>query len=385
MMRLAFYAPMESPDHQFPSVDGKIARKLIKVLRLGGNIVSIASHFQSYNDTGQSDRLESIRIAGKCHANNIIEEIKNLSVNKAPEVWITYKISPKSPDWIGPLVASALNIPYIIIEALYSNKYRSSPWASNLNATAQAIAQADVIVSFTQQNIDSLISLKSGKSINFLLPPFLDFSIYETCIKNRIGTRQRLAEKYSLSLSKPWLVAISPMRPGHTLASYRILGRSLWLIDKPNFHLLTIGGGKALPLVKESLDPLGKDLVAWLGNQQEQNIPNLLSACDICVWPAYKETFSISLLECQAAGLPVIAGGFGAVPEIIQNGETGMVISPWNDIEFAEAIVKLSRDASSRKKMGLQAQRMIKEKYSLSTAEIILNQALSEAKKIYKL
>ena len=75
MMRLAFYAPMESPDHQFPSVDGKIARKLIKVLRLGGNIVSIASHFQSYNDTGQSDRLESIRIAGKCHANNIIEEI----------------------------------------------------------------------------------------------------------------------------------------------------------------------------------------------------------------------------------------------------------------------------------------------------------------------
>ena len=76
MMRLAFYAPMESPDHQFPSVDGKIARKLIKVLRLGGNIVSIASHFQSYNDTGQSDRLESIRIAGKCHANNIIEEIQ---------------------------------------------------------------------------------------------------------------------------------------------------------------------------------------------------------------------------------------------------------------------------------------------------------------------
>ena len=47
--------------------------------------------------------------------------------------------------------------------------------------------------------------------------------------------------------------------------------------------------------------------------------------------------------------------------------------------------MKLSRDASSRKKMGLQAQRMIKEKYSLSTAEIILNQALSEAKKIYKL
>jgi phosphatidylinositol alpha-1,6-mannosyltransferase len=88
-------------------------------------------------------------------------------------------------------------------------------------------------------------------------------------------------------------------------------------------------------------------------------------------------------LEAAAAGLPVVAGNWRGVSEIVANGETGILIDPWDDIDFAEAVVKLTGDTERRHALGAAAQLRAEKKHSMQTAITALNGALERAQKIH--
>ena len=68
------------------------------------------------------------------------------------------------------------------------------------------------------------------------------------------------------------------------------------------------------------------DAVHFLG--QRQDVPDLLNAMDIFVLPSYSEGVSLALLEAMAAGLPVIATAVGGLPEVVTDGDNGLLIPP---------------------------------------------------------
>jgi len=91
-----------------------------------------------------------------------------------------------------------------------------------------------------------------------------------------------------------------------------------------------------------------------------------LKAFDVFVLPSVKEGFPWVILEAMSAEIPVIATNVGAVPEIIQDGENGLLIDPGKTEQIVEAIEKLSKDKELRDKLVIRARKTVEEKFNLN-------------------
>src|SRR3989344_5017027 len=90
-----------------------------------------------------------------------------------------------------------------------------------------------------------------------------------------------------------------------------------------------------------------------------------IKAFDIFVLPSVKEGFPWTILEAMAAKVPVIATSVGAVPEIIKNGENGIMAEPKNPQQIAEAIKYLIENEKTRQEFAIQAHQTILFKFPM--------------------
>lgn len=98
------------------------------------------------------------------------------------------------------------------------------------------------------------------------------------------------------------------------------------------------------------------------------NIPDAskyLKNFDIFVLPSLKEGLPYVILEAGLAGLPVIASTVGGIPEIIENGKSGLLVSPANPEELADAVKKLIEDKTLRENLAKNLREKIKKEFSL--------------------
>jgi glycosyltransferase involved in cell wall biosynthesis len=98
----------------------------------------------------------------------------------------------------------------------------------------------------------------------------------------------------------------------------------------------------------------------WLEPEDAQRI---IRTSDIFVMPSFSESFGVAAAEASSYGLPVIASDVGGVPEIVRDGETGILIQPGDEAGLAEAIRRLAKDEKLRRSMGEAGRRLVAEKY----------------------
>ena len=79
------------------------------------------------------------------------------------------------------------------------------------------------------------------------------------------------------------------------------------------------------------------DRLRFLGALPPDRLAACYAAADLMVWPAINEAYGMALLEAQAAGLPVVAGRTGGVPDIVRDGVTGLLTPIGDETAFAEA------------------------------------------------
>jgi len=119
----------------------------------------------------------------------------------------------------------------------------------------------------------------------------------------------------------------------------------------PNLLLLVAGTGPQEPALRQQATQLGiANLVRFLGFRQD--IPDLLSASDIFVLPSRSEAFPISILEAMTAGLPVVASDIGGIPEQVEDGVTGLLVTPGDVDELTHAISRLIGNQELRRQIG---------------------------------
>src|SRR6516162_7792641 len=126
-MRIAFYAPLKPPDHPIPSGDRQVAQLFLAALRRGGHDPVLASRFRSFE--GRGDRYLQTRLAalGRKLAERLVRRYRAAPAS-APDLWFTYHIYHKAPDWLGPRVALALGVPYVVAEASFAPKRAGGAW-----------------------------------------------------------------------------------------------------------------------------------------------------------------------------------------------------------------------------------------------------------------
>ncbi|MET0527664.1 MAG: glycosyltransferase family 1 protein, partial [Microvirga sp.] len=110
---IAFYAPLKSPNHPLPSGDRTMARLLMKALDRAGFPPLLASELRTLDKSGDPARQDALRQQSLDESSRLIEHYKSLPETNRPCLWFTYHVYYKAPDWIGPRVSKALNIPYV--------------------------------------------------------------------------------------------------------------------------------------------------------------------------------------------------------------------------------------------------------------------------------
>ena len=102
-------------------------------------------------------------------------------------------------------------------------------------------------------------------------------------------------------------------------------------------------------------------------------IEELLARSDIFAMPSEIDSFGYAALEAMAAGLPVVAVRQGALPELVADGVTGLLVPPGDDVAFGQALADLAGDADLRSELGAAGRKRAAEQFDarITTARLI--------------
>ena len=106
------------------------------------------------------------------------------------------------------------------------------------------------------------------------------------------------------------------------------------------------------------------DSVIFAGRMPNLEMPKYYAASDIVVLPSLKEATSIAGLEAMACGKPLVGANVGGIPQIIADGETGILVPPKNSESLSCAIVSLLIDDEKRTTIGLNARKRAENEFS---------------------
>lgn len=98
-----------------------------------------------------------------------------------------------------------------------------------------------------------------------------------------------------------------------------------------------------------------EDAFEFLGWKDQKELPAIYCACDILAMPSLTEAFGVVLLEAMASGVNVVATRVGGIPEIIQDGQNGLLVPPDNPEQLACAINKLLDDRELMQQLASRA------------------------------
>jgi glycosyltransferase involved in cell wall biosynthesis len=369
---VAFYAPLKSPHHPSPSGDRTMARLLMKALAAAGFTPTLASELRTLDGAGDRAVQERLRSQSEQEADRLVAAYRSLPYRERPRLWFTYHVYYKAPDWIGPRVADALAIPYVVAEGSRAGKRARGPWAVGHRAAEAALDRADAVLVMTAVDREALERAKPPAQRLLALPPFMDLGEWDrnaTPVATR-RTRPPTADEPAR------LLTTAMMRRGDKLASYTILAEALGRLGAARWVLDIIGDGEVRDRVEQLFAPFG-ERVRFHGRIEERaRMAALLGQADLFLWPAVNEAYGMALLEAQACGCPVVAGAYGGVASVVRDRVSGILTPPGDATAFAEAVGALLSDPLRRQALGAAARRFVTDERDLRHAAERLRTAL---------
>jgi glycosyltransferase involved in cell wall biosynthesis len=97
-----------------------------------------------------------------------------------------------------------------------------------------------------------------------------------------------------------------------------------------------------------------------------RDVPDVLAASDVFTMSSLWEGLGLVFLEAMATGLPVLASGVSAVPEVIDDGVTGLLVPPSDVPALAEGMLELAGDKERRHSLGAAGRRSVVERFAIA-------------------
>ncbi len=152
------------------------------------------------------------------------------------------------------------------------------------------------------------------------------------------------------------------------------------LHDAPDLHLVLVGDGDDRP----SLEALAKvsrieSRVHFLSSLSREQIVACYSRAEIFALPSSGEGFGLVFLEAMALGKPVVGGNHGGIPDIIEDGVSGFLVTHGDDTQITSKLALLLRDGAMRAEMGRRARDTVMRKFTFDRFEAGLRDLLTES------
>jgi glycosyltransferase involved in cell wall biosynthesis len=145
-----------------------------------------------------------------------------------------------------------------------------------------------------------------------------------------------------------------------------------------NFELWIGGNGEIENLKKYiTLNKLNEHIkfLGWISGNKKQET---LRCADVYVLPSYNEGMPVSIIESMAQGLPVIATNVGGIPELVLDGESGLLIEPGDTLALFRSMETLIKNHSLIEEMGRKSITIIENGYSSTIAMKIIESTYIE-------
>jgi len=231
-----------------------------------------------------------------------------------------------------------------VIAIVHALRYRmlTRSWRQWLSRTLerQMLIPVERIVTVSQHLKTELTQLGLPDACIHVVPPGVT-------LPASIATRPPSAERIQL-------LCVANCLPGKGL---HVLLDALHRVQDSRLRLTVVGDDRVDPAYTRSLQGL---LARWtLGPQVRftgtvpwETVAHFYAGADIFVFPSLFEGFGMVLAEAMSFGVPIIASAAGAIPELVQDGENGVLVPPNDADALAEAIVRLAADAPLRHRLG---------------------------------
>jgi glycosyltransferase involved in cell wall biosynthesis len=158
-------------------------------------------------------------------------------------------------------------------------------------------------------------------------------------------------------------VTVARLSPEKDIAT---LLRAVALVrrERADFRLEVAGGGACAGDLHALADALGLgETVRFLGPVGD--VPAVLARASLFVLPSLTEGISLTLLEAMARGLPVVATNVGGNPEVVADGETGLLVPPGRPEELAAAVLRVLREPGAGRRMGAAGRRRAEQVFDV--------------------
>jgi glycosyltransferase involved in cell wall biosynthesis len=163
-----------------------------------------------------------------------------------------------------------------------------------------------------------------------------------------------LAAAPAAGRGEPAVLCVAHLYPRKNIAG--LLRALLRMREKP--RLFVIGTGPDLPALRRLAGELGlSGRVELCGHVPFERLAAAYRNSDVFCLPSLQEGFGIVFLEAMAAGLPVVACRAAAVPEVVPDGQCGLLVPPGDEPALAAALDRLIGNPDERRRMGAAGRR----------------------------
>ena len=186
----------------------------------------------------------------------------------------------------------------------------------------------------------------------YVLPPGISLEVFDPALYNKSEIRAQLGIPGNTVL----VGMIGRMTPGKGHEEFLRAAGILSETSDQRFQFIVAGtvskGEEAYGLkVRKLAADLGvENVVEFTGFVKD--VPRVLAALDILAFPSHEESFGLGLTEAMAMKVPVVASRSAGVPDIVVDGETGLLVSPKDHAALAEGISMLAKDPERRRRYG---------------------------------
>ena len=354
----AFYTPLKHPFQAEASGDRQIGRMLMDGLRAWGFEPELASRMATWRREFEPGAAERLDRAAALIVETLVRRYRRRLSTRRPRFWMTYQNYYRSPDLLGPPVATALCIPYLLVNPAVSTASRRTPFRPWVSAARLAVRRADLIFAMSPRDIPALARLRGPAFADerlLLLPPAVDIAPFEAPSAMRAACRAELG-RYVPGADGPLCLCVAMMRLVAKLDSYQLLAAAFARLGRP-WRLLVVGDGPARPQVEAALAALPADRVRFLGSLEPQALPPIYLGADLLAFPGIGEEYGLVYLEAAAAGLPSVACR-GPGPDFMVPPGGGLLTDPTPEA-FAEGLRRLLDNPEERLRMGAAARRFV--------------------------
>jgi glycosyltransferase involved in cell wall biosynthesis len=267
---------------------------------------------------------------------------------------------------LGRIAARRAKVPVVVHTYhghIFEGYFRRPVARGFLEIEKRLARSTDALLAVSPEIRDQLLTLGIGKPSQWHVIPLgleLDHLLANST------TRPEARAALGLPSDRPIVGIVGrlvPIKAHHTFFQ----AASLIAQEEPNALFVVAGDGE----LRGELERAGRaalgERIRFLG--WVSDLPLLYAALDVAVLSSENEGTPVALIEAGAAGLPTVATSVGGVPDVIQDGTTGLLVPAKDQAALAGATVKLLTTPELRRSIGLAARERVRDRYA---AEVLV-------------